>query len=309
MRSTSVKTLVELADEGVDLHFFTADLGFRILEPLRERHPARFTNAGVAEANMVSVAAGMSLLGKRPVCYSMVPFLFMRAFEQVRVDVVAPRRPVVLLGVGGGLSYGSEGMSHHAVEDLAMARALPGLRVIAPGDPWETAAAVRLALTADGPTFIRLGKNGDPAIHSGNVDIKSPIGVWGGGEERRTVIFVTGHILAAAVEAAKILESQGRRVAVVSVPMLKPFDQTAVRELVRGASAVISVEEHSTIGGLGTELAELLLVERFQGKFAKIGLPDAYCASHGTLDWLRQQYGLDPAGIARRVAEVADERS
>lgn len=303
MRSTSIQTLVELADEGVDLHFLTADLGFRILDPLRERHPTKFTNAGVSEANMVSVAAGMTMLGKRPVCYSMVPFLFMRAFEQVRVDVVAPMRPVVLLGVGGGLSYGSEGVSHHAIEDLAIARALPGLRVIAPGDPLEAAAALRLALSSDGPTFIRLGKNGDPTIHAGAVDLRRPLVVHGDGA-RRAVVFATGHILAATVDAAKLLEEQGLPVRVISLPVLKPFDAPSVRELVRGADAVFTVEEHSVVGGLGTEMSELLLTERFNGKFGKIGLPDAYCRMYGTLEWLRRQYGLDPAGIARRVAEV-----
>src|SRR5262245_55407286 len=176
MRSTAVKTLAELASAGANIHFFTADLGFRVLDPFRDAHPDRFTNAGVSEANMISVAAGMALSGRRPVCYSMVPFLFMRAFEQVRLDVVAPRLPVVLLGVGGGLSYGSEGMSHHAIEDLAIARSLPGLRVLAPADPHETRAAIRLAVEADGPTFIRLGKNGDPNLHASAVtDLAHPL--------------------------------------------------------------------------------------------------------------------------------------
>src|SRR4051812_3009969 len=120
MRSNAIKTLGELASAGVDLHLLTADLGFRILDSFREAHPGRFTNVGVSEANMVGVAAGMALSGQRPICYSMVPFLFMRAFEQVRLDVVAHKLPVVLLGVGGGLSYGHEGMSHHALEDLAI---------------------------------------------------------------------------------------------------------------------------------------------------------------------------------------------
>src|SRR5262249_8521787 len=162
MRSTTVQTLTELASQGADLHLFTADLGFKVLDPFREPHPGRFTNAGVSEANMISVAAGMASSGRRPVCYSMVPFLFMRAFEQVRLDVVAPRLPVVLIGVGGGLSYGSEGMSHHAIEDLAIARNLPGLRVIAPGDPHETRAAIHLPVGAEGPAFIRPRKTGGP---------------------------------------------------------------------------------------------------------------------------------------------------
>jgi transketolase len=302
MRSTTIQTLTEAASAGVDLHLFTADLGFKVLDPFREAHPGRFTNVGVAEANMISIAAGMALSGKRPVCYSMVPFLFMRAFEQVRLDVVAPRLPVVLVGVGGGLSYGSEGISHHAIEDLAMARSLPGLRIIAPGDPHETVAAVRLALRESGPTLIRLGKNGDPKLHAAPVsDVAHPITLRGA--QSSVVLLVTGHILAAALQACERLASRGHEVRLVSIPMLKPFDDAFVREIARTADAIFTLEEHSVIGGLGTQVAEILFEERYANRFAKLGLPDVYCATHGSLDWLRSQYGLDPAGIARRIEE------
>jgi transketolase len=302
VRSTAVKTLTEAASAGVDLHFFTADLGFKVLDPFREAHPERFTNVGVAEANMISVAAGMALAGKRAVCYSMVPFLFMRAFEQVRLDVVAPRLPVVLIGVGGGLSYGSEGISHHAIEDLAMARSLPGLRVIAAGDPHETVAAVNLALRDSGPTFIRLGKNGDPKLHPGPVaDLAHPITLRG--RDSHIVLLATGHILGAAVQASNRLAAEGIDVRLVSVPMLKPFDHAFIRQIAPTAKAIFTLEEHSVIGGLGTQVAEILLEERYSGPFLKIGLPDVYCTTHGTLDWLRVQYGLDPDGIAKRIRE------
>jgi transketolase len=302
VRSTAVKALADAASRGVDVHFFTADLGFKVLDPFRDAHPDRFTNVGVAEANMVSMAAGMALSGKRPVCYSMVPFLFMRAFEQIRLDVVAPRLPVVLLGVGGGLSYGSEGISHHAIEDLAMARSLPGLRVIAAGDPHETIAAVNLALRESGPTFIRLGKNGDPKLHPGPIsDLVRPITMRGG--DSRIVLLATGHILGAAVQACERLAADNIEVRLVSVPMLKPFDHGFVRQIAAAADAIFTLEEHSVIGGFGTQVAEILLEERYTKRFLKIGLPDVYCTTHGTLDWLRTQYGLDPDGIAKRIRE------
>jgi transketolase len=251
---------------------------------------------------MISVAAGLALGGGRPICYSMVPFLFFRAFEQVRIDVVEPQLPVLLLGVGGGLSYGHEGTSHHAIEDLAIARSLPGLTVIAPGDPFETRAAVRHALDARGPTFVRLGKNGDPPVHREDTgDIRRPLVV--SGEGSKTVMFVTGHILDAARQAAILLETRGLRAKLVSVPMLKPCPSDDVRDMVKDADAVFTVEEHSLVGGLGTQMAELLLEERYTRSFLKIGLPDAYCTRNGSLEWLRAHYGIDAAGIARRVEE------
>jgi transketolase len=302
VRSTAIKTLADAASGGADIHLFTADLGFKVLDPFRDAHPHRFTNVGVAEANMVGIAAGMALSGKRPVCYSMVPFLFMRAFEQVRLDVVAARLPVVLIGVGGGLSYGSEGMSHHAIEDLAMARSLPGLRVIAPGDPHETVAAVKLALREAGPTFIRLGKNGDPHLHPGPLsDLSRPVTLHGEGSH--IVLLATGHILGAAVAACKRLTSRGIQVRLVSVPMIKPFDHGFIRRIASDAESIFTLEEHSVIGGLGSQVAEILLEERYTKRFLKLGLPDVYCTTHGTLDWLRTQYGLDPEGIAKRIVE------
>jgi transketolase len=184
-----------------------------------------------------------------------------------------------------------------------MARALPGLRIIAPGDPRETVAAVRLALSSKGPTFLRLGKNGDPKLHPGAVsDLSRPITLRG--ESSRIILLVTGHILAAALQASEKLAEDRIEVRVVSVPMIKPFDRSYVRDLARGAQAVVTLEEHSVIGGLGSEVAEILLEEHFSGRFSKIGLPDEYCTTHGSLEWLRRHYGIDPDGIARRVREA-----
>jgi transketolase len=302
MRSASVAAITELARERPGIHLLTADLGFKVLDPFREAFPDRFTNVGVQEANMISVAAGLALGGARPICYSMVPFLFFRAFEQVRVDVVEPRLPVLLLGVGGGLSYGHEGTSHHAIEDIAIARSLPGLTVIAPGDPLETRLAVRYALDAAGPTFIRLGKNGDPPVHVGDVtDVARALVVCGEGE--RTLVLATGHILHASQQAAALLAARGTLVKLVSVPMLKPFPVDDVRRMAAAADVVVTIEEHSVIGGLGTEVAELLLEERYAGSFLKIGLPDAYCTKNGSLEWLRAEYRLDALGLAGRIAE------
>ena len=200
MRNAVVRALTAEASAGADIHLLTADLGFKVLDAFREAHPTRFTNAGVSEANMMSVAAGMALTGKRPFCYSMVPFVLMRAFEQFRLDVVAHELPVAVVGVGGGLSYGHEGFSHHAVEDVAILRSLPRLQVLAPGDPHEATAAVRAALSYDGPTFIRLGQNGDPILHTGPLEaLRGPLRVRGNGRE--VVVLATGHIVATTRDA------------------------------------------------------------------------------------------------------------
>ena len=170
MRSTIMNALSDLVKAGEPVHLLTGDLGFGLMKDYMSDHPAHFTNVGVSEANMIGVAAGMAATGIRPFCYSMVPFVFMRAFEQVRMDLCVDEMPVTLIGVGGGLVYGNEGPSHFAIEDLAMARALPHLTTICPGDPWEAKAAVKMAMAADGPTYIRIGRNNDPAVLEGPVE-------------------------------------------------------------------------------------------------------------------------------------------
>lgn len=301
MRNAVIRALTDAASAGTDVHLLTGDLGFKVLDPFRAAHPGRFTNVGVSEANMMSVAAGMALCGKRPFCYSMVPFVMMRAFEQFRLDVVAHEQAVAVIGVGGGLSYGHEGFSHHAIEDLAILRSLPRLQVLAPGDPHEATAAVRDALSYSGPTFIRLGQNNDPVLHSrvpGSLRRLLRLR----GTSREVVVFATGHIAATAREACDLVARvTGTDVSLFSAPCLKPFDANGLLEITGGAKVIATVEEHSAIGGLGTAVVEALFPSGWSGRFERFALPDVYCDTHGSLPWLRAHYGLDAASIAERL--------
>jgi len=306
MRNAAIQTLAALIEEGCDIHFFTGDLGFKVLDDLRTRHPRRFTNAGVSEANMVSVAAGLAATGKRVFCYSMAPFVFLRAFEQVRLDLCAQHLPVTLIGVGGGLSYGCEGPSHYAIEDLAVARSLPGLTVYCPGDPHECRAAVRAAAQAPGPVYLRLGKNNDPAVHAGPVtEISRLLPIIHGAPD--VCVLATGHILHAAAEAARAPAPDGPAVRLFSAPALKPFDEPGLRAAAAGARAIATIEEHSLIGGLGSLVAECLFGWGYRGRFLKIGLPDEFCNVVGDHDHLRRHYGLDAPGLARRLRQFLQE--
>ena len=303
-----------LVKEGVPIHLLTADLGFKLMDHYREQYPNRFTNVGVSEGNMIGVAAGMAAAGLRPFCYSMVPFVFMRAFEQVRSDLCVNDLPVTLLGVGGGLSYGCEGPSHFAIEDLGMARSLPNLRVIAPGDPHEVRLAVKKAATADGPTYIRIAKNNDPFVHQTAPDsIDLPIKVdFGGGSSTgdssrlekakpSVVVFATGHVLSTTREAVEKVIDTGLSIELFSLPTFKPFPEYAVSEITHSKHLVMTVEEHNVLGGLGSAVADTLISTGFRGKFAKIGLPDRYPEEIGGHQHLRDVYGLTPEAIAERI--------
>lgn len=193
-------TALAAADERVVL--LSGDIGNRLFDRFKEQHPERFFNCGVAEANMMSVAAGLALSGLRPVTYTITPFTTTRCLEQIRVDVGYHHAPVTIVGVGGGLSYASLGATHHSCEDIAFLRAIPGMTVLCPGDAMEVRWAMRAALGQDGPVYIRLGKKGEPVIHEAvpSIAIGEALPVRAGDD---VCLIVTGNLLPVALEAAE----------------------------------------------------------------------------------------------------------
>jgi transketolase len=308
MRSTFVKTLVELARERENIFLLTADLGFKLFDEFRSEFSDRFVNVGVAEQNMVGIGAGLSLSGKNVYCYSMIPFLILRTLEFIRVDLCYQNLNVKLIGVGGGLTYGLEGMTHHAIEDIAIARALPNLSVAAPGDPVEARGIIRESVNYQGPLYIRLGGNNDPVIHKDGqeVSIGKGIVVKEGGD---ITLFCTGGTLSAAKASLEIVEKErGLRATLISVHTIKPLDTELVSMHAKKSHAVFTVEDHSVIGGLGSAVGETLLDQGYQGVFHRIGLPDQYSPIVGRSNHLKQIYGLTAEGIAERVMSVLKEK-
>jgi transketolase len=301
MRSTFVKTLVELAREHDNIFLLTADLGFKLFDEFRNEFPDRFINVGVAEQNLIGIGAGLSLSGKNVYCYSMIPFLIMRALEFVRVDLCYQNLNVKLIGVGGGLTYGLEGMTHHAIEDIAIARALPNLAVSAPGDPMEARGIIRESAGYPGPLYIRLGGNNDPIVHSDGQEIAIGKGiVVQEGED--VALFCTGGTLSASKAALDIIGRKGKlRPSLISLHTVKPLDAQLIFTYAKRSHAVFTVEDHSVIGGLGSAVGETLLDQGYQGVFQRIGLPDQYNSIVGRSNYLKQVYGLTAEGIAERV--------
>lgn len=291
MRTCFIKTLQKLAAKDPDIFLLTADLGFKLFDDFRAQYPDRFINMGVAEANMIGVAAGLALSGKNVYCYSMVPFLTMRTLDQIRVDICYHNVNVKLIGVGGGLTYGFEGMTHHALEDLAVMRALPNMTIVAPGDPLEAEATVRESAVFPGPMYIRLGGNNDPYVHQGGLDFKIGRGVLihKGAE---LAVLAAGTMLGPARAAVERLEDAGLSVTLISMPTIKPLDEGLVLKCAQGHQAIFTVEEHSRIGGLGSAVAEVLAEAGWAGLFRRIGMPDRYGENIGRAEYLREKSGL-----------------
>jgi transketolase len=303
MRGSFVKKLIEAARRDPNLYLLTADLGFRALESFRDEFPKQFVNVGVAEANMVGLAVGLALTGKRVCVYSIVPFVTFRCYEQIRNDVCWHDLDIKLIGVGGGFSYGNQGISHNTTEDVAVMRALPNMTVFSPADRVEAEAMSEIVLNHRGPAYLKLGKTASRQIYSETPKFEFGRGltVRAGGD---LTLISTGNIIETALAAADALAKRGIGARVISMPCVKPLDQELVLKAARETGAVFTVEEHSIIGGLGSAVAETILESEHSGiVFHRFGVPDVFPDRIGSQQYLRDHYGLSVEMIVTTVLE------
>lgn len=301
MRDSVVHALSELADADPRVLLVNGDLGFGVLDDFIARHPASYVNAGVAEQNMTAVACGAAMAGARAYTYSIGNFPTLRCLEQLRNDVCYHGADVTVIAVGGGFSYGQLGMSHFATEDLAILRTLPGMTVVAPSDPWQAYALMRQLYEHGGPCYLRLDK-GAAGVPEGDVSLGKAREVRIGED---AVIFATGSILGEAVAAADLLADDGAAVAVIDTHTIKPLDVAAIVAAVRRCGHVVTLEEHSVVGGLGSAVAEACLDGGVASiSFTRIGIPDCYPDVVGDQAYLRARMGLDRHTVAARLRQV-----
>jgi transketolase len=291
MRSTVIDLLVERARQDERIFLITPDVGFSVLEKFRDEFPDRFLNVGIAEQNAVGVASGLALSGKVPYVYSMVPFVTMRCFEQVRLDVAYMNVNVRLLGIGGGLTYGPQGATHHAIEDIAIMRALPNMTVCCPGDPIEARELIQQSFDHEGPIYFRLGKNGEPVIHpeGTRIALGKAVRLTEGDD---LALITTSNMLEQANDWVKEWEKAGKRATLLSMPTIKPFDAEAVLELIDKGLPIVTLEEHNIIGGLGSAVAEVIAESGKAVKFKRIAIPDTYSHYVGGQKYQREKFGL-----------------
>lgn len=292
MRTTFIETLTELAASDPRIWLVTGDLGFSVLEKFAQKFPERYLNVGVAEQNMTGVAAGLAQSGKVVFTYSIANFPTLRCVEQIRNDVCYHEGNVKVVAVGGGYAYGPQGYTHHGLEDLAIMRTLPGMTVVAPGDPMETRLATRAVAALKGPCYLRLGKANEPVVH-----VTEPVFTLGKALQvrpgRDVTLITTGGLLKAAVDTAGRLASEGIDAAVLSMPTIKPLDTQAILEAASMTGAILTVEEHSIVGGLGSAVAEVLAEAGTNVRFRRYGSPDRISHLVGSQDFLRESLAGD----------------
>jgi len=304
MRNAYLSTLYELTEKNRQVISLVADIGAIVFDKYREDFPGNFINVGVAEANMLSIASGLASCGKIPFTYTIAPFITMRAYEQIRNDVCLQKQNVKIVGVGAGFVYSTLGPTHHAIEDIALMRVLPHMTVISPADPLEVRKATAAAAEIDGPVYLRLGTSKEPSVYKEEYDFEVGKGVvlHDGGD---VTIIATGVLVHDADRAVEELEHKGIHAKLINLHTLKPFDEQLVLSAVKDTPCIVTVEEHSTIGGLGSAVCEAIAKHSDRVIPVKcLGIEDTFCCKYGTHDQLKAAYGLDTPHIISTVEEL-----
>ncbi len=290
MRTTFINELTRIAGEKNDIFLLTADLGYSVLEAFAEAHPAQYANVGVCEQAMAGIAAGLAFSGKHVVTYSIANFPTLRCLEQIRNDICYHNANVMIVAVGGGLAYGAQGYTHHGVEDLGIMAMLPNMTVVSPADPMEVRALMPQLLAKGGPSYLRLGRAGEPCLHAPDAKIELGRASWL--RHGADIAFLgTGAIITMAMEAADALAAEGISSSIASFHTVRPIDEVAIRDAAANHRAVITIEEHMIDGGFGTRVADVLVKNRLAPAFGKFGVHDGIRSQIGSREYLLGKLG------------------
>jgi len=300
MRNATIQTLYEEALRNPNVYFITGDF-----QHVREKEfialGARYQNAGMAEQNIIGLAAGTALCGKKAFVYSIIPFITLRCMEQIKIDVCAHKADVTVIGGGAGFTYGTCGVTHLAIEDIAMMRALPHMKIVSPSGPAEASALMREIVRIGGPAYMRLNKKGEINLHNKLPEFGKGMVVK---EGKDVCIIATGTILAEAIKAAQVLAEKGVSVEVVNMHTIKPLDANLVKERALSRRLICTLEEHSVIGGLGSAVAEVLAEIKGTSRFQRFGIPDEWPNVTGNQAFLRDYTGLSGEKVAVAIEKL-----
>lgn len=303
MRNTVDKTLTELGRHDPRICFVVGDVSPATFKEFTAAYPDRFWNVGIAEAMMVGGAAGLAMAGKVPFLCTIATFMTMRCYEQIRDDIGYQKLNVKLIGIGAGLSYSTLGGTHHAIEDIAIMRVIPGMTVIAPADPAETARVMQVAVSHVGPMYIRIARNNEPALLPTDATFAIGQAVPVGSGTDCTIV-TTGVVLGEVLKAVAQLKEDGISAQVLHMPCVKPIDVQAIRRAAGQTPVMVSVEEHSVIGGLGSAVAEVLAETGTAVRFRRLGVQDRFISEYGGHVDMLAAAGIDATGIRAAVKEL-----
>lgn len=306
MRNKTIQTIKKHAKNNKNIILLAADLGFNVLEPFQEEFPNRFFNCGIAEQNLMGVAAGLAKEDKQVFLYSINNFLTARCLEQVRNDCALNHLNVNILCVGGGLTYGTAAMSHHGTEDIAIMRALPNVIVATPCDKLEAECIIDSIIDINETCYIRLERANGVDIHNeiNNFEFGKAIKIKDGND---IVIFAVGSIINEAIKASEELSKQGLSIAIYSFPTVKPLDEELIKECAQKFKLIVTLEEHNICGGFGSAVSEVLSQYKHDSVQLIIGIDDTYSYEIGSQEYLRKYYKIDSNSIQEKIIKKIEE--
>ncbi len=302
MREAFFNSLYSIARKDKNVILLTADIGATCHDKFKRLLPRQYINMGVAEQNMIGVASGLALSGKKVYAYTIIPFLVMRCYEQIRVDICCMNLPVTLVGIGAGLDYSTLGPTHHAAEDISIMRALPSMTVYSPSDNLSACALAEETYKNSFPQYIRLDRVGFPLVYDfkKKINFKSGFSILKNG--KIAYIIATGRMVFSALRVAKAISSKGHEVGVIDFFRLKPFNKEALWDAIKNVPFLVALEEHSVQGGVGTIVSEMLARKVRCPQLLSIGLPDLFCKDYGNREYVLSIFGLDNKSIAKKIS-------
>jgi len=308
---TFAQTLMELAANDRDILVVTSDSrGSGRVTPFAEKYPDQIVEIGIAEQNLVGVSAGLASAGKKVFVVSPACFLTARALEQIKNDVAYSDHPVKVIGISAGVSYGALGTTHHSLHDFAALQAINNIDIVAPADNFETTQAIRAAVHHPRPIYIRFGKKPMPDIHAPNAhfEIGKAIQLTPERERSDVALIATGETVAPTYLASRELEEQGITCCVLSLHSLRPFDEESVRQAAERSSMVITVEEHSVNGGLGSRVASFLMQAKIFRPLRIVGIPDEHTITGSQVE-IFNHYGISPQGLSQIALNLLEKEA
>ena len=302
MRNTFINTIIDACKTREDVFIISGDAGLGVFDEFKVKYPDRFLNLGVAEQNMASFTAGLSMTGFKVYMYNIIPFVLYRCYEQVRNDICYQELPVTLVGIGSGITYAPQGMTHYSVEDIGIARTLPNLEIISPVDPVEAKLAASYSLDCKSPVYVRLAKRGEPKIHKDEYfDITKPQIIR---EGNKIAILFHGSI---GTEVMDSLEGMKKTPMVISIPMISPLDYDFLLARLKNIQILITVEEHFIEGGLGSIISDWIVREGLHFKLIKLGIKNEFIHAIKDNRSMRSFYGISSENIKNMIAGLEDE--
>lgn len=307
MRTAYLDTLYELAEADKNVYALISDNGAIVYDKYRKDLGNQYYNMGISEANMLGVAAGMANCGKIPFAYTIGAFLAYRALEFIRNDVCLQNTNVKIVGIGAGMIYSALGPTHHSTEDLGCIRSLPNLVILSPASPMEVRKATKAAYEYVGPVYLRLGTNREQEIYESDYEFEIGKGVTLC-EGTDVTLIGTGNILTEVLKAAQMLEAEGVSVRVINIHTIKPIDKEIILKAAAETKAIVTVEDHDVIGGLGSAVAEVIAESGKGISFARVGLQEQFAEAYGSYMDMKQINGIDADAIIKKCKEILNRK-